>query len=110
MTPEEIVAKFTNSIEHFEPIYGQPSDTDFTGIREVLDTLLIQILYDTTGSVHNPIGLIRTEAAFNTFYGASFLKPTREGAYDAGINNDATAFVSACTKAAHKAKRTDRAT
>ena len=58
MTPEEIVAKFANSIEHFEPIDGQPSDTDFTGIREVLDTLLIQILYKKTGSVHNPISLI----------------------------------------------------
>ena len=44
MTPEEIVEKFANLLEHFEPIDGQPSDTDFMGIREVFYTLLIQIL------------------------------------------------------------------
>ena len=110
MTPEEIVAKLANSVEHFEPIDRQPSDTDFTGIRKVLDTLFIQILYDKTGSVHNPIRLIWLEAEFNTRYGLAFLEPTRVGAYDTGINNNDTAFVRAGTKAAHKAKRADRAT
>ena len=43
MTPEEIVAKNINVYEKFEPIDGQPSDTDLPQIREVLAPLLLQI-------------------------------------------------------------------
>ena len=110
MAPEEIVAKFANSLEHFEPIAGQPSDTDLTRIREVVAPLLLQILYDETGAVHNLVSLIRPEAAYITRYSAAFLEPTRVGEYDATINSNATAVVCAHKEAAHKAKRADRAT
>ena len=55
MMPEEIVAKFANSLEQFEPINRQPSNTDLTRIREVVAPLLLQIPYDETGAVHNLI-------------------------------------------------------
>ena len=60
--------------------------------------------------MHNLIGLIRPEAAYITRYGAAFPKPSRVGAYDPSINDDATAVVRTRTESAHKAKRTDRAT
>ena len=59
MTPEEIVAKFAHALDNFEPINGQPSNTDLTRLREDVLPLLLQILYDETGAVHNLIGLIR---------------------------------------------------
>ena len=72
MTPEEIVAKFANSLEQFEPMDRQPSNTDLTRIQEVVSPLLLQIQYDKTGSVHNLIGIIRPEEAYTTRYRAAF--------------------------------------
>ena len=43
-------------------------------------------------------------------YGAAFLEPTRVGAYDAAIDDDATAIVCARMEASHKGKHADRAT
>ena len=60
--------------------------------------------------MHNLIGLIRSEAAYTTLYGAAFLKPTRVGEYDAAIDNNATAVIHACTEAAHRENCADRAT
>ena len=110
MTPEEIVARFTHDLDNFEPITVQPSDTNLTRLRESVMPLLLQILYDETGAVHNLIGLIRPEAAYVARYGKAFPKPTRFSAYDPNINNDATAIVRARLEAAHKANRADHAT
>ena len=110
MTPEEIVAKFAHSLDKFEPIVGQPSDSDLTRLREAIAPLLLQIPYEKTGAAHNLIGLIRPETAYDMRYGAAFPKPTRFGAYNKSINNDATAVVCAHTEAEHKLKRADRAT
>ena len=93
MTPEEIVGKFANSLEQFKSINRQPSDTDFTQIREVVAPPLLQILYDETGAVHNFIDLIRPEASYTTRYGAAFLEPTRVGLYNSKIDDDATAVI-----------------
>ena len=110
MTPEDIVEKFAHSLNNFDPINGQPSDTELTRLREAVDPLLLQIPYDKTGGVHNLISLIRPEAAYAARYGKAFPNPTRVGAYDSTIDNDATAVVCARSEAAHKAKRANRAT
>ena len=110
MTPREIVAKFSNTLEQFEPIDRQPSDTDFTRIQEFVAPLLLQIPYDETRGTHNLIGLIRTVAAYKTQYGSAFVKPTRVGAYDATINDNTTSVVCARTESAYKAKRAKRGT
>ena len=110
MTPEEIVAKFADALEQFEPIDGQPYDTDLMRIREVMAQLLLQITYDETGGTSNLLGTIRPVAAYTTRYGAEFVEPKRAGSYNAMIDNDATAVVSECMKAAHKAKRANRGT
>ena len=110
MTPEEIVAKFAHALDNFEPIDRQPSDTDLTRLREAVTPLLLQILYDKTGTVHNLIGLIRPEAAYVARYGKAFPEPTRVRAYNSNIEDDTTAVVRAQSEADHKAKRADRAT
>ena len=90
MTPEEIVAKFAKLLKKFEPINGQPSDIDLTQIREAVVPLLLQILYNKTGDVHNLIGLIRPEAAYTMCYGAAFIELKKVEAYDATIDDDFT--------------------
>ena len=110
MTPEEIVAKFAHSLDNFEPIDGHPSDSDLTRLREAVAPLLLQITYNETGAVHNLIGLIWPEASYVACYGEAFPEPTRVGAYDKNIDDDATSVVRARSEAAHKAKRADRAT
>ena len=110
MTPEYIVAKFTDALKQFELIYGQPSGINITRIQEVVAQLPLQIIYDKMGGTYNLISLIRPGAAYTTRYGADFAEPTRVGAYDATINDDVTAVVCAHKEAAHKAKRADRGT
>ena len=102
MAQEEIVVKFAHSLEKFEPISGQPSDSDLTIIREVVAPLLLQIPYDETGAVHNLISLIRPEAAYITRYGAAFPEPTRVGAYDP------QSTTTLCPSSAHAQKRRKR--
>ena len=109
MTPEEVVAKFAHSIDQFEPIAGQPSDSDLTRVLESVVPLLLHILYDETGAVHNLIGLIWPEAAYFAHYCAEFTKPARFRAYKPSIDNNATDAVRTRTEVAHKAKCKDRA-
>ena len=110
MTPEEIVAKFAHALDNFDPITGQPSDTDLTRLREAVAPLLLQIPYDETGGVHNLIGLIRPKTAYIARYGKAFPETKRVGAYNPDINDNATDVVRARLEAANKAKRADRAT
>ena len=110
MTPEEIVAEFETALDNFDPITEQPSDTDLTRLREAVALLLLQILYDEIGGKHNLTGLIWSKLAYVTCYGEAFHEPKKVGAYDLDIDNEATAAFRMRQEAAHKARRTDRAT
>ena len=110
MTPKEIIAKFAHVLDNFNLITGEPSNTNLTGLREAIAPLLLQILYEETGAVHNPIGLIWLKAAYVARYGEAFPESKRVRAYDTNIDDDSRAVVHARLEAAHKAKRADRAT
>ena len=110
MTLDEIVAMFSEALDHFEPILDQPSDTDLTRMREVAAPLLLQIPYDETGGTHNLIGIIRSKPAYLKRYGKDFPEPKRVGAYDLEIDDNTTAVDRARIEAAHQARRADRAT
>ena len=110
MTSEEIVAKFAHTLENFEPITVQPSDTDLTRLRDAVAPLLLKILYEKTGGKHNLIGIIRPKLSYVARYGDALPEPKRFGAYDPDIDYDATAVVRARLEASHKAKRADHAT
>ena len=104
MTPDEIVSKFSVALDNFEPITDQPSDSNLTRLREAIAPLLLQIPYDETGGVHNLIGIVRAKPAYLKRYGEAFPEPTRVGAYNLEIDNDATAVVRARFEAAHNRK------
>ena len=110
MTPDEIVSKFSAVLDNFEPITNQPLDSDLTRLREDIAPLLLQIPYDETGRTHNLIRIIRVKPAYHKRYGEAFPKPTRVGAYDLEIDDDATDVVRTLLKAAHKARGADRTT
>ena len=110
MTPEDIVAKLAHSLDNFEPINGHLSESDLTRLREAVTPLLLQIPYDETRVVHNLISLIWPKTAYISLCGKEFPKTTSVGAYDTNIDDNAMAVICARSKAAHKAKRADRAT
>ena len=110
MTPDEIVAKSSAALDNFEPITDQQLDSDLTILREAIAPLLLQIPYNKKGGTHNLIGIVRAKPAYLKRYGEAFPEPTRVGAYDLKINNDATSVVRARLEGAHKAWSTDRAT
>ena len=93
MTPDEIVSKFSVALDNFEPITDQLSGSDLTRLREAIAPLLLKIPYDETGGVHNLIGIVRAKPAYLKRYGEAFPKPTRVGAYDPKIDDDAKAVV-----------------
>ena len=74
MTPDEIVLKFLVALDNFEPITDQPSDSDLTRLQEAIALLLLQILYDETGGVHNLIGIVRAKPAYLKRYSEAFPK------------------------------------
>ena len=110
MSPEEIVAKFVEAADLFEPISGQPSDVEITRIRETLTPILLQIPYDDAEARDNLVGLILGDAKYSAKYGQEFKPPKRVGAYDETLSDDAKAVVRAKTEAKWRAKRLDRAT
>ena len=104
------MTKFSHSLDNFEPIVGQPPDSDLTRLQEAVAPLLLQILYGKTGVVHNLIGLIWTDPEYVARYGEAFPKQTRFGASKKIIDDDASAVVRARTELAHKSKRAEYAT
>ena len=110
MSPEEIVAKFAEALELFEPIEGQPSIQNFTEIAEVLTQLLLQIPFDETEGKDNLVGIINSATTYRSRYGQVFVVPKRVSAYNKTIADDATAAVRAKMEAKHRARRLDRST
>ena len=69
MTPEDIVAKFADAIDLFEPIEVQPSDVDMKIIREAQAPLLLQIIYDKINANHSLVGIIDDTTRYLARYG-----------------------------------------
>ena len=82
MSPVEIVAKFAEVLELFEPIKGQPSIRDLTKISEVLTQLLLQIPFNETEGKDNLVRVINSTANYCSRYVQAFVIPRRVRAYD----------------------------
>ena len=107
MSPEEIVAKFAEALELFEPIKGQPSIWDLTKILEVLTQLLFQIRFDETEGKDNLVWVINSTANYRSRYGQAFVIPRRVGAYNESIADNAKAAVRSKMDAKHRYHRAD---
>ena len=101
MSPKEIVAKFAEALECFEPIEGQPSIWDLTKILEVLTQLLLQIPFDEMEGKDNLVGIINSATNYRSRYGQAFVIPKRVGSYDETIADDAKSALRAKMEAKH---------
>ena len=52
----------------YEPILGQPSDSDIVKITEVLSEALYQIPFDDEKGIHNLVGLIQEKESYLVDY------------------------------------------
>ena len=72
MKPKDVPILFAELASTFEPISGQPSDSDIVKITEVLSEALYQIPYDDEKGVHNLVGLFQDKASYLADYKAAF--------------------------------------
>ena len=78
MSPDEIVEKFAEALELFEPIERQPSIQNLTEIAEVLTQLLLQIPFDETEEKDNLVGIINLTTTYRKGFGVAIvLEPQR---------------------------------
>ena len=107
MKPEDAPILFAELASTFEPISGQPSDSDLVKITEVLSEALYQIPYDDETGVHNLVGIIQDKTSYLQDYKALFPVQKKPGIYDPSITEGTTDSIRAKKKAIHKAKRQD---
>ena len=82
MKPEDVPLLFAEMASTYEPILGQPSDSEIFKITEVLSEALYQIPYDDEKCVHNLVGLIQDKTSYTAEYTAAFTSPKKPGIYD----------------------------
>ena len=67
MKSDKIQSIFATALKMHAPIEGQPSDPDLSTLQETLTTLFLTIAYDGEKGIHNLVGLIMDEDAYNLF-------------------------------------------
>ena len=72
MKPEESQFLFAARLDVFDPVLGQPTDTDLTWICEEITTILLPLLYDVEKGIHNLMGLIMDEDYYKVRYHSKF--------------------------------------
>jgi len=107
MTPADILADFNEAQNQFAPIDPQPTDDDLVRLEETLYPLLLAIPYDSESGKHNLSGIILNDETYKEIYGALFPVPTKPGAYDTSIPDDAKSVLRARSEAIHKARIND---
>ena len=85
MKPEEVTILFTKRASIFEPISGQPTDSDLVVLREVLAQIMFLIPYDEVNGIHSLIGLIQDKKSYTINYKAALPRPNKPGIYDSKI-------------------------
>ena len=73
MSPEDVATLFTEALELFASIVGQPTDANLYQLRKVLLPILLDIPYDLAEGKQNLVGIISDDTDYNTDYGLSFV-------------------------------------
>ena len=107
MKPEDVPLLFAEMASTFEPISGQPSDSDLVKITEVLSEALYQIPYDNETGIHNLVGLIQDKVSYLADYKEAFPAQKKPVIYDPTITDSRKDAIRAQKEAIHKAKRQD---
>ena len=101
MLPENISTLFSEVLEKFETILGQPTDSYLVELYEVLSKILLVILYDKESKIHNFFGIINEPKTSTTDYTVVLSWPHKPTIYDMLINDDEKAPVRARKEATH---------
>jgi len=107
MTPEDILADFNNTQNQFAPIDHQPTDDDLVRLEETLyplPSLTIAKVENTTSSASSST---TNHTKKYTAPRSPFPVPTKPGAYDTSIPDDAKAVLRARSEVIHKARIND---
>ena len=110
MKTTEVQAEFAALLDAFEPINGQPTDTDLTRLRQVALSALVPIPYDSEKGKHSLLGLILTNDEYSARHGNVEFPVNaakRPAIYNENIQADATAGVRAQAEAIYQAKLED---
>ena len=91
----------------YEPILGQPSDSNIVKITEVLSEALYQIPFDDEKGIHNLVGLIQEKESYTKDYKEAFPTQKKPGIYDPSITESTKDSIRAQKEAIHKAKCQD---
>ena len=68
MKPEVVPLRVSAMASTYEPILGQPSDSDIVKITEVLSEALYQIPFDDEKGIHNLVGHIQDKESYLVEY------------------------------------------
>ena len=79
MKPEDVPLLFAEMASTYEPISGQPSDSDLVKITEVISEDLYQIPYDDEKGIHNLVGIIQDKVSYLADYKAAFPDQKKPG-------------------------------
>ena len=89
MDPEEADSLFAEKLNVFDPISGQPTDTELMQLRKELTLTLLPLPYNIGKGIHNLMGLVTEKDDYRVRYGANFPKTTRPAVYNKDISNNA---------------------
>ena len=104
---DEISTLFFKSLENFEPISAQPTDSDLVEICKILSQILLVIPYDEENGIHNLVGLTQDTIMYATDYTAAFRCPRNPEIYDMSIKDDEKAPVRSRKRAIYKVRIRD---
>ena len=66
--PEEVQSLFAAQLNVFDPISGNPTDTDLARLCEELITILIPLPYNVEKVIHNLLGLVMYKEYYEQRY------------------------------------------
>ena len=79
MKPEDITTQFSERTVTFDPISGQPNDSEIIRLIDSIAQILLLVPYDEANGDHSLIGLIYSKAAYMAEYTHEFPAPTSRG-------------------------------
>ena len=107
MKPEDITTQFSERTVTFDPISGQPTDSDIFYLIEAIAQILLLVPYDEVNGDNNLISLVYSKAAYMAEYTKEFPRPNKPWIYDTSIADNAPNGLRATKEAVHKAVRRD---
>ena len=85
---DDISTLFSEALEKFEPISGQPMDSYLVELCEVLSQIPLVVTYDKANGVHNLFEIIQDHTTYMTYYTSPFPQPRKPAIYNVSIDGN----------------------